>query len=252
MKLGAQLYTLRDYIQNEKDLAFTLKEVRKMGYTEVQVSAIGPIKPEIVKELCDENGLKIAITHTNPDRILHETEKVIEEHEIMGCDYIGIGAMPEKYRRPEWFDHFEDDFKEPAKKIAAAGKLLMYHNHHLEFEKINGVRMLDQLMTAFAPDELGITLDTYWVQAAGENPINIIRQYGNRIPCIHLKDMDVVKGQVVMAPVLEGNMDFVNIMKEIDKVGTIEHLLVEQDVCIGSPFDNLKKSFDNLAKLGYK
>mgnify|MGYP000491320917 FL=1 len=30
--------------------------------------------------------------------------------------------------------HFMDDFKEPAKKIAASGKLLMYHNHNTEFE----------------------------------------------------------------------------------------------------------------------
>ena len=31
MKIGAQLFTLRNYIQNEKDLRFTLKKVAEMG-----------------------------------------------------------------------------------------------------------------------------------------------------------------------------------------------------------------------------
>ena len=42
MTLGAQLYTLRSYTQNEKDLAFCLKKVAEMGYTTVQISAIRP------------------------------------------------------------------------------------------------------------------------------------------------------------------------------------------------------------------
>ena len=44
--------------------------------------------------------------------------------------------MPDKYRTPEWAANFAEDFKEPARKIAAAGKLLMYHNHNFEFRKV--------------------------------------------------------------------------------------------------------------------
>ena len=39
-------------------------------------------------------GLKIVLTHTDPNRILNDTEAVIREHDVMGCDYIGIGMMP--------------------------------------------------------------------------------------------------------------------------------------------------------------
>lgn len=109
MVLGAQLYTLRSYTQTEKDLDFTLRKVSEMGYTTVQISAIGPIPAEKVRALCDKHGLKIVLTHTSPDRILNDTEAVIREHEAMGCDYIGIGMMPEKYRAPEWLSHFADD-----------------------------------------------------------------------------------------------------------------------------------------------
>ncbi|MDD3279069.1 MAG: TIM barrel protein [Lachnospiraceae bacterium] len=251
MITGAQLYTLRDYLQNEKDFAFTMKQVAAMGYTTVQLSAIGKdLKPAWIREICDQAGLKIVLTHSSPDRILYDTDALIAEHEVMGCDYIGIGSMPDKYRSAAWITHFAEDFLEPAKKIAAAGKLLMYHNHNFEFEKLQGKRMIDYLLEAFTPKELGFTLDTYWVQAAGGDVCQWIRRLRDRIPCVHLKDMDILHGTPVMAPVMEGNLNFPAILAELEN-SCCRYLLVEQDVCQESPFDCLKKSYDNLAAAGY-
>ena len=252
MKIGAQMYTLRMYTQNEKDLRFSLKKVSEIGYTQVQLSAIGPIAPETVKGICDEYGLDIVLTHTPPDRILCDTKAVIAEHELYGCRYIGLGIMPEKYRSEEWLEHFRDDYADAAKEIAAAGKLLMYHNHNVEFERRAGRRMIERLMEDFPADEMGFTLDTYWVQAAGADPIEWIKRLKGRIPCVHLKDMDTRDWQPLMAPVMEGNMNFKGILAAIEEQGGTEHLLVEQDVCQESPFICLEKSFNNLAKLGYK
>ena len=56
MVLGAQLYTLRDYIRDERDIRFTLAQVAKMGYTTVQVSGMGPIDPQVLREICEETG----------------------------------------------------------------------------------------------------------------------------------------------------------------------------------------------------
>ncbi|NJP40381.1 sugar phosphate isomerase/epimerase [Oscillospiraceae bacterium HV4-5-C5C] len=255
MILGAQLYTLRSFTQTAADLDLSMERVAAMGYTTVQISAIGDIPPQQVRDICDRHGLKIVLTHTNPDRILNETEQVIAEHEILGCDYIGIGMMPERYRYAGWLDRFAKDYREAAKKIAAAGKLLMYHNHHLEFAKLNGERIILQLLDAFKADELGFTLDTYWVQAAGGDVCSWIKTLAGRIPCIHLKDMDVLirpEGvSAVMAPVLEGNMNFQAILPALEQAGT-RYALVEQDVCQEDPFVCLQKSYDNLAELGYK
>lgn len=252
MNIGAQMYTLRMYTQNEKDLRRCLKKVSEIGYTEVQLSAIGPIAPERVKALCDEYGLSIVLTHTPPDRILNDTKAVIEEHRLYGADYIGLGMMPEKYLSEEWFPHFKKDFKEAAKEIAAAGKLLMYHNHDIEFEKRGGGRIIERLAEDFTEQELGFTFDTYWVQAAGGDPVLWIKKLKGRIPCIHLKDMETRGRKSLMAPVLEGNMNFKGILDAVKAQGGTEHLLVEQDYCQESPFICLEKSYKNLAKLGYK
>lgn len=252
MILGAQLYTVRDFIQTEKDLERTLKRIHEIGYKTVQISAIGKeIKPERIREICDQLELKIVVTHSDVNRILNDTDKLIEEHNILGCDYIGLGSMPEKYRREEWFPYFIEDFKEPIKKIAAAGKLFMYHNHHFEFEKINGERSIEKMVEAFTPDELGITLDTYWVQAAGCDVVQWINRLKDRIPCVHLKDMTVNGTEIRMAPVLEGNMNFPAILEAL-KDTNAKYLLVEQDTCYSSPFDCLKTSYDNVSKYGFR
>lgn len=258
MKTGAQLYTLRAYTQNERDFARSMKRVAEIGYKTVQISAVGrEIRPERIREICDAEGLEIVLTHSDVNRILYDTERLIEEHDIMGCKYIGLGAMPEKYRTPEWLAYFAEDFREPAKKIADAGKLLMYHNHHFEFRKFaaegtdQNKRLIEYLMEWFSAQELGFTLDTYWVQAAGADVCQWIELLRDRIPCVHLKDMAMTAEGPVMAPVMEGNLNFPQILKTLEG-SSCEYLLVEQDICQGSPFDCLKTSFDNLAAAGYR
>lgn len=74
----------------------------------------------------------------------------------------------------------------------------------------------------------------------------------DRIPCVHLKDMKVKNWQPVMAPVMEGNLNFSAIFHALE-TSNCKYMLVEQDDCYGeSPFDCLKTSYENLAKAGYR
>ncbi|MGN6711520.1 sugar phosphate isomerase/epimerase family protein [Anaerocolumna jejuensis] len=252
MELGAQLYTVRNYIQTEEDFERTINKIADIGYRYIQISGVGKgISPERLREICDSHGVKTVLTHSDINRILYDTENLIKEHDILGSSYIGLGAMPEKYRGTDWLSYFYEDFKEPVKKIAASGKLFMYHNHNFEFEKENGVTLLERLLELFKPQEMGITLDTYWVQAAGADVISWIGKLKDRLPCVHLKDMAVVSGNGVMAPVGEGNLNFPGILEAL-KETNCEYLLVEQDTCQTSPFQCLRQSYENLKKLGYE
>lgn len=253
MLIGAQCYTVRTFTQTERDFKVAMQRVAAIGYTAVQLSAIGPIEPSVIRGICEDNGLSIVLTHSNPERILSDVDAVIREHETLGCKYIGIGAMPDRYRSADWIDRFSVDFSAPAKAIANAGKLLMYHNHNFEWEKLpSGKTIMDVLLEAMPAELMGVTLDTYWVQAAGADICDWINKLQDRIPCVHLKDMAVKGYEQRMAAVGEGNIDFVKIIKLLTRLGKTEHLLVEQDNCYGdSPFDCLKRSFDYLKGLGY-
>lgn len=52
IKLGAQLYTLRDYIKNYEDAEKTFAYLDSIGINTVQISGIGPIEPEKRRVSC--------------------------------------------------------------------------------------------------------------------------------------------------------------------------------------------------------
>src|SRR5512146_2428928 len=96
--LAAQLYTLREYTQTAGDFADSMRKVRQMGYTAVQVSGIGPIPPKDVKKIVDDNGLKICITHIGFQRLTNDLAAVIDEHRLWSCSNVAVGSMPGHYR----------------------------------------------------------------------------------------------------------------------------------------------------------
>lgn len=251
MILGAQLYTVREFTQDETSLDTAMAKISDMGYTSVQVSAFGPIAPVRIREICDKHHLTIAVTHTAQGRIRNETAQVIEEHRILGARHIGIGSMPQEYRTgAEGVDRFIQDFSPAAKTIARSGLKLHYHNHDFEFERFEGQTLLQRLADGFTPETLGFILDTFWVQAGGGDPAWWIRHLAGRMEVVHLKDMAYSGGRV-MTPVGEGNMNFSAILEACSEAGT-EWLMVEQDTCVGSPFDCLKSSYDYLVCMGYR
>ena len=99
MRVGAQLYTLREYCKTLDDFALTLRRVADMGYSIVQVSGSCAFEADWLKKELDRNGLQCVLTHTPAPRILGETQKVCEEHDVFDCRYIGLGKHnfePEK------------------------------------------------------------------------------------------------------------------------------------------------------------
>ena len=179
MEIGAQLYTLKTYCQNEKDLARSLEKVAGMGYSCVQLSAIGPIAPERIKTICDDNGLKIVLTHTPEAEVHGRPEETIEKHRLFGCKYIGIGSLPERYRNPDFLPYFAEDFLPAAEKFRAAGMKLMYHNHCFEYERLpGGDTMMDRLLAMMPADLMGLTADTYWLQYGGVDVNKWLKERG--------------------------------------------------------------------------
>ncbi|MBQ4073626.1 MAG: sugar phosphate isomerase/epimerase [Clostridia bacterium] len=254
MKIGAQLFTLRTYLQNEKDLGRALERVARIGYTTVQLSGLGSIPAKTVRHLCDENGLQIVLTHNPEHRFLNQIDVLIEEHQIYGCKYVGLGMMSEKYHQPHWLPCFGEDFYAPAQRLKEAGMRFMYHNHAFEFARMSdGRTLMDHLLDMFPADVMGITADTYWLQFAGIDVKKWLSEHAERLPCVHLKDMTVAGFENRMTAVGEGNLDFAGIMDILDHSGVTEYALVEQDHCYGlSPFDCMEKSYRHLNTLGYR
>ena len=247
MRIGAQLYTVRDACKDLESFAETLKRVADMGYTTVQVSGTCAYEGQWLKEELDKNGLKCVITH--PDGFLDDLDALCRKHKIFDCKYLGLGSY--NFRGEDYeavYPKFLELYKPVAQKIKENGQYFMYHNHAHEFTKLGGKTILGKLSEDFAPDELGFTLDTYWVQAGGGDPAQWIELLSGRVPCIHLKDMVYDKQMAVIG---EGNINFDRVFEKAETAGT-EYMIVEQDHCYDQvPFDCLARSLNYAKKLGY-
>lgn len=249
MEIGAQFYTIRDYCKNLDDFAESIKKVADIGYKYVQISGTCAFEPQWLKEQLDKNGLQCVLTHTPADKLLSETKQVVLDHDTLGCKYVGLGHFGfDETNENCTLEAFTNKYKPVVTTLKENGKYFMYHNHDGEFRKIGNKLILEHLKDLFTPDEMGFTLDTYWVQAGGGDPAQWIEKLSGRVPCIHLKDY-AYGGK--MAVIGEGNLNFERIFKDAEKAGT-KYMLVEQDNCYGeNPFDCLKRSYENLKTFGF-
>ena len=249
--ISAQLYTVRDYAKTEQDLANTLEKVKACGYDNVQVSGVGPYSVDFLKNKLDELGMSTFGTHSNYDRIINDTDTLIEEHKKLGMKYIGLGWR--RCKSKEETLAFIEEITPATKKIKEAGLQFTYHNHHHEFARLeDGSTMMEVILENTDPALFGLLVDTHWLQTAGVSVEKFLKDNINRIQVIHLKDyMLDSKLERRYAVVGEGNMDFESIMALAEKLG-IKYCAVEQDDCYGeNPFDCLARSRDNLKKMGY-
>ena len=248
MEIGAQLYTVREFCKNLDDFSETLKKVADIGYTNVQVSGSCDFEAEWLKNELQKNGLKCVITHAKDQRLIEEPEALAKAHEVFGCHYVGLGGVLFDEPNGITYPEFIKNYKNTAKILKENGKYFMFHNHATEFKRLDGKRIIESLAEDFSPEEMGFTLDTYWVQVGGGDPAQWIERLSGRVPCIHLKDYAYGPQ---MAVVGEGNLNFDRIFAAAQKAGT-KYMLVEQDNCNGeNPFDCLKRSYNNLKAFGF-
>ena len=248
--LAAQLYTVRQFTQTPEGLADSLRRVREIGYGAVQISGIGAIAPEQVREMLAANGLVVCNTHIGYERLTGDLDAVIAEHKLWGCRHVAIGGMPSQYRCDEGgFRRFAREASEVGRKLAAADLSFSYHNHSFELVRFGRKTGLDVLYEESDPRYLQAEIDTYWVQHGGGDPAAWCARFPGRMPVVHFKDMVILNGQQTMAEVGEGNLNWPAILQAC-RQASVQWYAVEQDVCQRDPFESLAISYKNLREMG--
>lgn len=246
MKLGAQFYTLRHLTGDRASFEECLRRVAEIGYPGVQLSAVGCMNgddPEVsahdARRLLDKHGLECCATHRPWDRLLNHPDAEAEFHRILGCKVAGLGYPPEDLAV------LLPGLERVAAQMRARELTFAYHNHELEFGRVDGETFFHRLRRI--PD-LHFILDTYWVWVGGYDPVRLLLAIEGRVDVVHLKDLLPVGREVRFAPVGEGNLDWAAILPACREAGT-EWLVVEQDETYGrDPFDCLASSFQYVSK----
>jgi len=254
MILGAQLYTLRAKLSTLEGLDAMLKAVADIGYKAVQLSGIScEYTPEWITDKCREYGLEIASTHVSYEDLVNNIDKVIADHKIMGCKYIGLGCFPNfRELTEETMHEYLAALKPSLEKLKANGMYFVYHNHDFEFGRPQKDRPIffDLMFDTLPADLLGLTLDMYWVQAGGADCAEWLYKLSDRAHCVHLKDMvyDMAERKPHYAPIGYGNMNYAAVVKACEEIG-VKYGFVELDSTYGEdPLECLRKSYEYLNK----
>jgi sugar phosphate isomerase/epimerase len=251
-QLAVTLFNLRDHCQNKADLDKTLGRVKEIGYEVVQVSGIGPIPAEEVRELLDKHGLYCCATHESLKDLEENITAVIRKLKTLGSPFAALGWSPDSFSA-EGTRRLIPILKNAGERLLAEGLLFGYHNHGNEFEKFTDKTMFQELMEQLPAKLVSSELDVYWAQYGGCDPAALIASLRKRIYVLHCKDYTMIKGEPHMCEVGEGNMNYPAIVKAARTAG-VRWFVVEQDKPIPGRdiFESIRISFHNFHKFGVK
>ena len=244
-QVAAQLYTCRDLLKTPAAIAATLRRLREVGYTAVQLSGMGPIAEEELNAILDGEGLVCCATHEGSDTILNEPQKVIERLQKLRCACTA-------YPYPAGIDFTSEEsvngliakLDAAGAAMTAAGITLCYHNHNHEFRKLGGRTILERIYDGTNPRHVQGELDTFWVHYGGGENVEWCEKLAGRLPLIHLKDyMTNAENSHAFCEIGSGNLNFKKIIAAAERSGC-QWFIVEQDTCPGDPVDSLRQSFD--------
>lgn len=252
-RIGAQLFTIRDYMKTIEEFDASCKKIKDMGYKIVQISGT-PLEAKPMKEVLDKYDLKCVVTHKPYEQFRDDLDYIIDYNKTLGCDVCGIGGyFWNGNTSKETIEEFLATIKVVCERFKEEGLYFGYHNHAHEFELIDDKPLLDHIIENTDSERATFILDTCWVDFGGADVVEYINKLKNRIKVIHFKDYNGVveeKGTPNFAEIGNGCLEWDPIFKACEDAN-VEFAVVEQDICPGNPFDSLKISYDYLINKGF-
>ena len=248
MRLAVQTYTLRD--QMNSDFWGTLRKIAALGYAGVELTDVrGIMRAEDLQSRLETMSLCVVGVHVGLEQIESELDAVLDYYSEVGVDHITIPYItPERRQTAHDWMALGGFLSDAGARARERGMILGYHNHDFEMKKYDGVTGLDILLRAADGRSLQWEPDTFWIQYAGEDPVEYIKRYAGRIGLLHIKDM-AAGPEKKFAPVGAGILDWSAIFRAA-KTADIPWLIVEQDDCYGaSPLDIIAESLHNIRKM---
>jgi sugar phosphate isomerase/epimerase len=225
-QISLQLYTVRE--ETASDMAGTLRRISEIGYPAIEFAGYGDLSPEDLKTVLDDLGLRASGAHVPFDSWETDPEAVITDMYTLDCVHAILPIAPPEYRSDEAeVANLAASLNRWGELCRQAGVTFSYHNHDFEFTSLDRTTMWDVLVRETDPGMVHFELDLYWVRFGGADPEPLLRNLGDRIPLVHLKDM-ASDAQRSDLPVGEGTMPWERLLRAADAAG-VQWYVAEQD-----------------------
>ena len=244
MEFGVQTFTIRKAQKRcIKDAYLPLINlgVRQFEVARIKFNRKNAMK---IKELIDGYGIEITSIQVKPKDVFKSTDRVIEFCNITGCKSVVISMLPfgcilggegKFYSFISTLDSWCDTY-------AKHGITLAYHHHNWEYITLScGKTRMEELISK--TKRLKFVHDTYWTARSGISPERQIREFGDRLLGIHLRDLTFKKRGINVDPcdaaIGDGVIDFSAVLSVAEDVGC-SYCVIEQKT--KHPYRDIEKS----------
>lgn len=222
-QLGIATYSVKGF---ESDVEGSLKSLAADGYVVVEIAnynagqgTVAGYKPAEFAALAEKYGLDIISSHArakfdskDADGTVAAWGKVFDDHKAMGCKYVVFpmntwsNTVDALKQECALLNRIGDEANKRGIKFG-------YHNHSFEFATVPGTDQTfeDFLITNTDPSKVFFQLDVYWSTIGGQDPVEYLKKFPDRIKVLHIKD-DYVIGE-------SGTIDYKAIFTQFYKNG---------------------------------
>src|SRR5688572_2132621 len=246
---AVQLFTVRDALT--RDPAAALRTLREIGIVEAELYGLnGPENATLfglpardLKRAFDENRIRVPISHIGGN--LENTGAIADIADALELEAVCV-ALPSEFsgtvdgrfamvpaQGRAQLDALVEKLNRVGREYRSRGLNFGYHNHHIEFTRVDGVVPYDYLMSNTDPDLVKIELDVGWLATAGVDPVAYLRRHAGRVIACHLKDYDPKIASDVpqrkLVPPGAGTIDFAAVLAAMRETG-VPRGFIEVDV----------------------
>jgi sugar phosphate isomerase/epimerase len=233
--LAVQLWSFRHDF--EKDVPGTLKRVRALGFTQVELAGYYGLTVQQFKTELDKAGLKPISMHIGFDEAESKLDEIINDAKLLGVTQVGVPWISSPFTQADC-EKAIAVFNQAGAKLAAHGLTFFYHTHGYEFVPNEGGTgtLFDLLLAKTDPQLVKLQLDTLHVAHPGQDPAQLLRKFPGRFVSLHLKDLRKDKapdntGEVKDEdgrPLGQGKIDWPAVLKAANEEG-IKWYIIEDE-----------------------
>lgn len=226
-ELSVQQIMFGSVCKDEKSTIEALKRIKKAGYNEIEVNSfmIQPT-PFLVRlltrfagmpvgggskipwlDLIKESQLAVTSLHTDLGSLEQRMDEVIMLSDQLNTNKLVLTGMYRfDYSSLQEVQDLARRLNRVGEKLQKSGKKLLYHNHNIEFLKVDDTKTaFDVILAETDPDLVSFEFDSYWAAEAGVDVISAIEKLGSRIKLYHINDRGTRLKKKPITPILKSD-----------------------------------------------
>ncbi|SDC58740.1 Sugar phosphate isomerase/epimerase [Sanguibacter gelidistatuariae] len=225
-----------------RDLRGTLARIADIGFFGVEPISLYGHSAADTRAILDDLGLTMTSAHVDFP-VGDAGERVLDCYADLGVQTLVWSMEPAEFASPELVRAGVERVNEAARRAAARGMTIGYHNHFAEFTNSWGGRSAYEHLLDVLDPAVVLEVDLYWATVAGVDAAELVRGRGDRVRLLHVKDGPATGMDDVMTALGEGA---VHVDDTVRACSALESCIVELDRTEGDMFDALAQSYDYL------